>query len=101
MRLLCLILLLFSAKCFAQYPFEKNPPLKYREIPFKIIHTSDSTEIGVASYQDYKIKLTEDNFDTGSHIWLYYKNKLIKKIDGVYYINYAALSDTIRLCVGD
>jgi hypothetical protein len=101
MRLLCLIQLLFSAKCFAQYPFEKLPGLKHKVIPFKIVRTNDSTEIGIAQYKGYKFKLTEDDFDTGSHIWLYFKNKLVKKITGVFYINHAALSDTIKLYVAD
>ena len=84
MRLLCLILLLLSAKCFAQYPFEKLPVRKFDSVTFKVHYTKDSTQIAVARYGDYKFEIFERRLNGGSNIILYSKGRVIKRIKGIF-----------------
>jgi hypothetical protein len=84
MKFLCVILLFVSAKCFAQYPFEKYPVKKCDSIKFKVTDLetdSSNTSIATADYKDYKIKILEGHtLKDDSNILLYFKGKLIKKI---------------------
>ena len=79
-RTACALLLLIPLRSFAQYPFEIYPAKKYDLVSFKIIKVIGATQMAVANYISYTIKLVEGRFD-GS-ILLYFKKKLIKKING-------------------
>ncbi|MFI5162665.1 MAG: hypothetical protein ACHQHN_15405 [Sphingobacteriales bacterium] len=92
MRLSCLILLLLSAKCFAQYPFEKNRVKKYDSIKFVKSKINDSNEMAIAHYKNYTIKLVDGTLDNGGAVELYLKNKLIKKFNG-YFVNMTYITD--------
>lgn len=80
MRLLCLILLFVSAKCFAQYPFEKLPVRKVDSVPFHIAKLKGkSSYIAVARYKTYRVEVLEDTLQDGSNILLFHNNKLVKR----------------------
>ena len=79
MKFLCTLLLLFSVKCFGQYPFEKHLPKKYDSVSFKNIEANDSNHVFVAKYKNYKIKLLDTRLKDSSNLLLYFKGRLIKK----------------------
>jgi hypothetical protein len=100
MRLLCLILLLFSAKCFGQYPFEKYPARKIVSVPFKAFHfVHDSTNIAIARYRNYKIEALGNPLKNGNNILLYYKNNIIKETRGVFRLDNGVASDLSPLFI--
>jgi len=87
MKLVCALLLLVSLKGFAQYLFEKYSVKKYDSVSFKVVDVNDSTQIAIAKYKSYTVKLLEGNPEDpngidGGTILLYFKNKLIKKVNG-------------------
>lgn len=92
MKLLCAIILLLSAKCFAQYPFEKFPTKKYDSIKFIRGELNDSTETATAHYKNYTVKLIDGTLDNGGTIELFFKNKLIKKLSGDF-VNMTYITD--------
>src|SRR4051812_23013553 len=100
MKFICAMLLLFSIKASAQYPFEKYPSVKYTKIRFKTVPAkNDSSRIAVAEYRNYRIELLEERLKDSSIILLYYNNKLIKR----YIIHFDILVSTLDgpLYVGD
>ncbi|MBE9585193.1 hypothetical protein IM792_12100 [Mucilaginibacter sp. JRF] len=81
MKYLILILLLtFRLNSFAQYPFEKYPKPKYRVIPFKVVvDNGESYVLRSANYKGYHITIEQDTGRVKT-LCLYYKQKLIKRI---------------------
>jgi hypothetical protein len=80
MKFLCVILLFVSAKCFAQYPFEKFPKLKYDSVLFKRIAVTEKNNVFIANYKDYKIELLELPLKDSTNLLIYRNSKLIQKI---------------------
>jgi hypothetical protein len=80
MKFLCAILLFVSAKCFAQYPFEKYPKLKYDSVLLKRIARTEKSNVFIANYKDYKIELLELPLKDSTNLLIYRKKKLIQKI---------------------
>lgn len=75
-----LLLLLFTKPCFAQYPFEKYPAIKYIKIPIVDYGKPNSGYNGIAKYKNYKIVIAEKKEFDGADLTLYFKNKIVKKI---------------------
>jgi hypothetical protein len=84
MKFIWILLVFVASKSYAQYTFEKYPAKKYDSVSFKTSDINDSTQMAVASYKNYTIKLIEVGGLDGGSILLYFKNKLIKKADGAF-----------------
>lgn len=88
MKLWCALLLLMSAKCFAQYPFEKLPSIKYDTVSFNVLKgKTNYTDVAYAKYKDYRVELLERRLKDSSNILIYFKNKLIQKINGDIFVS--------------
>ncbi|MBE9585192.1 hypothetical protein IM792_12095 [Mucilaginibacter sp. JRF] len=78
--LILIILLNFGLNSYAQYPFEKYPKPKYKVVPFKVIVDNEKKYVlRSASYKGYHITL-EDVDSEAQILRLFYKQKLIKKL---------------------
>ncbi|MDT3405546.1 hypothetical protein [Mucilaginibacter terrae] len=88
-------LLIYSLSCFAQYPFEKHPPIKYQTAKFnKIPGRKNNDNIWTAKYQNYRVELLEIRLEDSTNVVLYFKNKAILKLKEGVDINDIALYDT-------
>lgn len=82
MKIVLAFLLLVSLRSYAQYPFEKYPAIKYDTAAFKIIEGKGKyTNVAVARYKNYRIELLEHPLKDSSNLLVYFKDKLIKKIN--------------------
>jgi hypothetical protein len=74
-----IIILLFSVKAFAQYPFEKYPVMKYTKVPFAVSQNEkDSSFTAIGTYKNYILKLHAFSTGDSSQISISYKDKLVQ-----------------------
>jgi len=83
MKFILALLLFISMNSYAQYPFEKYPAIKYDTAVFKIIEgKGEYTNVAVARYKNYRVELLESRLKDSCNLLLYFKDRLIKKING-------------------
>lgn len=78
MKLLCIVLMLISVQCKAQYPFEKFPSIKYKKLFLnKGFAESDTAFIATTSYKKYQINLRQAHNSSTLYITILYTAKPI------------------------
>lgn len=99
--LITTLLLIASLSCFAQYPFEKHPAIKYHTSKFeKLPGRKDYDNIWVAKYKNYRIELLGAPLIDSTNIILFFNNKPILKLKEDIQINEITL-DNKNLCIAD